>query len=206
VTHYIANSDISRQRIADTYGRDAAVVHPPVEVERFSPGEPDDYFLFVGQVVGHKRVELALEAAKRAGRRIKIAGDGPDRSRLEAQYGSHAEFLGRVSDVELSDLYKGACALVVPNVEEFGIAAVEVQAAGRPVLGVDAGGLQETVVPGVTGVLVPPDDLDAMTQAMAYVDFHAFSADAIRKNAERFSTDAFTRNLLDEVERVLAIA
>lgn len=131
VDHYIANSELSRQRIADYYGRDASVVHPPVNVDRFAPGDPEDFFLVVTQVVFHNRVELALKAAKMAGRRVKIVGDGPDLPRLKALYPETAEFLGQVSDETLADLYQRALALIVPNVEEFGIAMVEAQAAGR---------------------------------------------------------------------------
>src|SRR5207249_2641477 len=139
------------------YGREATVINPPVDVERFQIGETQDYFLVVGELVPHKRVEIALEAAKRAGQSIKVVGSGPEYGRLSTLYGGTAEFMRRLKDEELARLYAGARALVVPNVEEFGIAAVEAQAAGRPVLGVDAGGLKETVVDGVTGIRLSGD-------------------------------------------------
>jgi glycosyltransferase involved in cell wall biosynthesis len=202
VTHYIANAEITRRRIQDFYGRDARVVHPPVEVERFSPGAPEDFFLAVGEIVGHKRIELALEAARRAGRQIKVVGAGRDLPRLASLYGASAEFVGRVSDAELEDLYARTRALIVPNVEEFGIAAVEAQASGRPVVAVDAGGAQETVVPGKTGVLVPPDDVDALADALANTDFDSFSPEEITKHAAGFSTSAFRKRLLAEVDRL----
>ena len=131
---------LTRERIRRYWGRDAPVVHPPVEVDRFFIGEPADYVLFVGELVRHKRPEVAIEAASAAGRPIKMVGSGPELGRLQARYGRQAEFLGRVADEELARLYAGAAALVVPGVEEFGIAAVEAQASGRPVIAIDSGG------------------------------------------------------------------
>ena len=133
VTHYIANSAITQERIAEYYGRESTIIHPPVDVDRFSIGEPEDWFLVVTEVVRHKRVEIALEAARRAGKQIKVVGTGPDLERLKAEYAGSATFVGRIGDEELTGLYSRARAMVVPNVEEFGIAAVEGQAAGRPV-------------------------------------------------------------------------
>jgi glycosyltransferase involved in cell wall biosynthesis len=201
VDHYIAISELTRQRIADCYGRDASVLHPPVDVDRFSPGDPQDYFLVVAELVRHKRVELALEAARRAGRRVKVVGAGPDLPRLKALYGETAEFLGRVPDSELNSLYSHARALIVPNVEEFGITIVEAQAAGRPVVAADGGGARETIVPESTGVLVPSGDTGALAEALRETDFDRFDVDALIANAARFSTHEFCSRLLAEVDR-----
>jgi glycosyltransferase involved in cell wall biosynthesis len=202
VTHYIANSAVTRQRIEDFWDREASVVHPPVDVDRFEIGVPEDFFLIVCELVGHKRVEHALEAARRVHQPIKVVGAGRELDRLRATYGTTAEFLGRISDRELERLYPRARALIVPNVEEFGIAAVEAQAAGRPVLGADAGGTRETVVDGETGVLVPPWDVGQMAEAIAYTDFDRFSPIRIKEHARRFSTHVFQRRFLSEVSRV----
>lgn len=204
VSRYIANSQITRERIERFYSRDAPIVHPPVDVDRFQAGTPEDFFLVVCEIVRHKRVDVALEAARRARVRLKIAGDGPERPRLEALYGDTAEFVGRVTDAELEDLYARARAAVMPNVEEFGIAGVEAQAAGRPVIGVAAGGARETVVDGVTGVLVPPGDVDELAEAMRSVDFDRFSSEQIRDNALRFSPDRFAQRMREEVERAVS--
>jgi glycosyltransferase involved in cell wall biosynthesis len=205
VTHYVANSQITRERIQRLWGRDAVIVHPPVEVDRFEIGTPEDFFLVVMELVRHKRVELALEAAKRAGKPIKVVGTGPDLERLQALHGDHAEFLGRVDDVGLTDLYSRALGLIVPNVEEFGIAAVEAQAAGRPVVAVDAGGVRETVIDGTTGVLVPVDDVDALAETLASTDFTRFSPERIRQHAYGFSTEAFKHRFTTEVARLAAL-
>lgn len=204
VDHYIANSEITRRRIADFYGRDSNVIHPPVEVERFRPGVPEDFFLVVCELVRHKRANVALEAARLARVPIKVVGGGPELEQLRSAY-PEAEFLGRVGDAELADLYTRARALVVPNVEEFGIAAVEAQAAGRPVIGTDEGGTSETVVPGETGVLVPCGDVVALAEAMRFTDFHAFDAERIADNAARFSTDVFRGRIAVEVEALTGV-
>ena len=202
VTHYVTNSELSRERIQESYGRDSTVVHPPVAVDRFSIGEPEDFFLVVTELVPHKRVTHALEAARLADVPMKVVGGGPDLKRLEREYGSTAEFLGRASDAEITDLYRRARALVVPNIEEFGIVAVEAQASGRPVLAADAGGARETVVPGETGVRVPVDDVEALAEAMREVDWEGFDPRKIREHSMRFSREAFTRRFTEEVARI----
>lgn len=203
VTHYVANSRLTQCRIADFYGRESTVIHPPVDVARFHRAPAEDYFLVVSEVLWHKRVDNALQAARRAGVPIVVVGGGPDLPRLSALYaGPSVTFTGRISDTRLDDLYARARALVVPNVEEFGIAAVEAQAAGRPVIAADGGGATETTIAGETGVLVPPDDVDALAEAMRHVDFDRFDADRIQAHAARFSTDEFRRRFSAEVARL----
>lgn len=204
VTHYIANSRITQERIARFYGREATIVHPPVAVHRFQRSTAEDYFVFVGEVTRHKRVELAIEAALRAGVRLVVVGSGPDLPRLRALHGDRVRFAGRVGDVELATLIARARAQIVPNVEEFGIAAVEAQAAGRPVVAAGAGGALETVVDGETGVLVEPDSVDALAEALREVDFDRFDGARIRANAERFSVEAFQTRMAAEVGRLSA--
>jgi glycosyltransferase involved in cell wall biosynthesis len=203
VTHYIANSQITQSRIAEFYGRESVIVHPPVQVDRFRVAEPEDWFLIVTEVVRHKRVEVALEAARRAGRRITVVGTGPDLERLQGAYAGTATFLGRVDDAELASLYARARALIVANVEEFGIAAVEAQAAGRPVLAADAGGARETVVEGETGYRLPVGDVEALAEAMADPAVESLAPAAIVENAHRFSPERFRSRLMEEVRRAM---
>lgn len=148
---------------------------------------PEDIFLVVGELVVHKRVDLALEAARRAGGHVLVVGDGPERRTLARRYADTAKVVGRVDDPTLSGLYSRARALVMANVEDFGIAAVEAQAAGRPVVSVSSGGATETVLDGRTGVLVPPGDVDAMAEAMRFTDFDRFDPYEALRNAARFS-------------------
>jgi glycosyltransferase involved in cell wall biosynthesis len=173
-------------------------------VDRFTPREPEDYFLVIGELVPHKRTELALEAARLAGTKVKVVGSGLEYRKLFSKYGEQAEFMRRLDDEEMASLLAGAQALIVPSVEEFGIAAVEAQAAGRPVLGVDAGGLQETVVQGETGVLVESATAEALADALGSVDFSAFDSAAIAAHAQQFSVERFQRELRRHVDRAVA--
>jgi glycosyltransferase involved in cell wall biosynthesis len=205
VTRYVANSALTRDRIERFYGIEADVIHPPVAVERFSIGEPEDFALFVGQIVRHKRVEVAVEASRLAQRPIKVVGDGPDLPRLRQLYGSsNVEFLGNVTDAELADLYSRCSALLVPNVEEFGIAAVEAQAAGRPVIAINRGGVRETILDGETGLLVDGDDAASLAEPLRNEDFGRFDPSAIKAHAERFSANSFRNAFKTLVDRYAA--
>jgi glycosyltransferase involved in cell wall biosynthesis len=202
VDAYIAISQLSRARIKRYYHRDATVIHPPVETERFTPGEPGEKLLIVSEIVRHKRLEVALEAARRAHAPIRVVGTGPDHAALSQAY-PEAEFLGRANDEELAELYASARAVIVPSMEEFGITAVEAQAAGRPVIAAAAGGALETVLDGSTGLLVPLNDIDAFQRAIEAVDDLEFDLAGAVRNAERFSVATFQQRLADEVRRVL---
>ena len=202
VDHFIANSRITQERIAEFWGRDSVIVHPPVDVHRFAIGKPEDFFLIVGELVPHKRVADALLAAETAGKRVKIVGTGPETPRLRSRFGHVAEFLGRVQDDHLTDLMARARAVIVPNVEEFGIVGVEANAAGRPVIGPDRGGTSETIVDGMTGVLFPSGDYDALAEIMREVDFDGFDPMANRRSALRFRAEVFRERLRAEVRRL----
>jgi glycosyltransferase involved in cell wall biosynthesis len=199
---YLAISELSRERIRRYYGRDATIVHPPVETERFVPGVPGDSLLVVSEVVRHKRLQVALEAARRARAPIRVAGAGPDLQALREAY-PEAEFLGRVGDAELAGLYASARAVIVPSMEEFGITAVEAQAAGRPVIAAAAGGALETVIDGVTGRLVALDDIEAFRAAIEGVDALGLAPAAAVENAQRFSVAVFQRRIAEQVELAL---
>jgi glycosyltransferase involved in cell wall biosynthesis len=204
VDHYVANSQITRERIRHVYGRDAEVVHPPVAVERFRADRiPGDALLVVSEIVPHKRIEVALEAARMTGTPIKLVGSGPAHAQLSAAY-PEAEFLGRVGDERLTELYASARAVIVPGTEEFGITAVEAQAAGRPVIAAAAGGALETVLDGRTGRLVEAGDPRAFADAieeLARLDLDP--AEAVR-NAQRFSIAVFQERLAAAVDSALA--
>jgi glycosyltransferase involved in cell wall biosynthesis len=202
VDFYIAISDLSRARIARYYGRDAPIIHPPVETHRFSPGQAGDSLLVVSELVRHKRVHVALEAARRARTPIRVVGSGPEHAALSQAY-PEAEFLGRAGDEELAELYATARALIVPSMEEFGITAVEAQAAGRPVIAAAAGGALETVLDAETGRLVELDDVESFARAIGEIDSLHFDPARAVANAERFSVAAFQRKLSAEVTRTL---
>jgi glycosyltransferase involved in cell wall biosynthesis len=203
VDSYIANSQLTQERIRLYYGREATIIHPPVETHRFVRGEPGDALLVVSELVAHKRVHVALEAARRAGVPIQVVGSGPDYAALSEAH-PEASFLGRASDADLVELYATARAVIVPGIEEFGITAVEAQAAGRPVIAARAGGALETVLDGETGRLANLDDVDSFARAIAEIDTLDFDPERAVRHAMRFSVAEFHRRLSEHVERVLA--
>jgi len=197
VDAYIAISELGRERIRRCYGRDAAIVHPPVETHRFKVGAPGEALLVVSELVRHKHVHVALEAARLAGMPIRVVGSGPEHAALSHAF-PEADFLGRAGDEQLVELYASARAVLVPSVEEFGITAVEAQAAGRPVIAAAAGGALETVLDGRTGRLAKPD-AQSFARAIAELDELSFDPLNAVGNAERFSVAAFQRRLADHV-------
>jgi glycosyltransferase involved in cell wall biosynthesis len=202
VDAYFAISELSRDRIKRYYGRESTIIHPPVETHRFSPGQPGDSLLLVSELVRHKRLEVALDAARRARAPIQVVGSGPDHAALRAAY-PEAEFLGRASDTDLAELYASARAVIVPSMEEFGITAVEAQAAGRPVIAAGAGGALETVLDGQTGRLAVLDDVESFTRAIEGIDDLDFDPAHAVRNAERFSVAAFQQRLSEQVAEVV---
>jgi glycosyltransferase involved in cell wall biosynthesis len=205
VDHFIAISREVSGRIARHYRRSSEVIHPPVDTEKFTPNgrEPEDFYLVVGRLVGYKRIDLAIEAANRLRRRLVIVGDGADRKRLESLAGPTIEFLGRRSDEEIADLYARCRALLFPGFEDFGIAPVEAQAAGRPVIGFGRGGLAETVIDSVTGVFFAEQTIESMTDALSRFETMEFDRAACRGNAMRFERAEFRRRLACAIDREL---
>lgn len=199
-THYLSVGRLSQSYIRDYWGIDTPIVRQPVELDRFAPApEREDYALVVGELVRHKRIDQALEAARRAGVPIKIVGDGADGERLRTLYAGSAEFLGRVDDERLAELYSRARVLVMTAVEEFGLTAVEAQASGCPVLAGAAGGVLETVIDGETGVLVPEGNVDAFAAVLSDDALDRLSVEAMVASAQRFSIAAFYEDLVDQI-------
>jgi glycosyltransferase involved in cell wall biosynthesis len=205
VDRYVTNSRTTRARINKYFGRDSRVVHPPVETSRFVPGEVGRHYLVLSELVSHKRIDTAVRAFTRLGLPLIVAGDGPDRRRLRRLAGTTVRFRGRVSDAEAEQLLSTCQALVVTGVEEFGIAAVEAQAAGRPVIAAEAGGALETVVDGVTGCFWNGGPAE-LAEAVRSFDAEAIDPADCVENARRFNSDAFRRNLPREVDAALAAA
>ncbi len=204
VDRYIANSETTRRRIARYFTRDAEVVHPPVEVERFSPGVVGDHYAVLSELMPHKRIELAVRAFNELRRPLVIIGDGPDARRLRRLAGPTIRFTGRVSDAEVARLLATSRALVVTATEEFGIAAVEAQAAGRPVVALDEGGVTETVQEGRTGVFYDEATPEALAAAIAAFDPDSIDPAACVVNARRFGREAFAREIRANVDLALA--
>jgi glycosyltransferase involved in cell wall biosynthesis len=145
VDEFIANSNNVRHRIQKAWRRDARVVHPPVAVETFYWRPPEDYYLIVSELVPYKRVDVAVRAFATLGRRLLVAGDGPEFTHLKRMARSNIEFCGRVPDSELRDLLARSRALIVPGEEDFGMTPVEAMASGKPVVALGRGGSLESV-------------------------------------------------------------
>ena len=195
VTRFVANSRHVAGRIGRYYNRQATVLHPPVDTGFFAPwaADPEPYFLVVSALVPYKRIDVAIDAARLAGVPLRVVGSGPDLARLRARAGASAQFLGNLDNDGLRTQYRGARALVLPAVEDFGIAPVEAMACGRPVIALGEGGATETVVPGVTGWLVAEQTAAAFADAMraaaaATVDPHAIAAHAAAFSTPRFES------------------
>jgi glycosyltransferase involved in cell wall biosynthesis len=208
VTQFVANSTHTRDRIRRAYGRDATVVPPPVDVAWFDldPAVPrEDFFLVVSALEPYKRVDLAIDAANRAQLPLRIVGDGSLEPSLAARAGPTVELLGRVPHDELRDLYRRARALLFPQVEDFGLAAVEAQACGCPVIAYAAGGALDTVTPA-SGRLLRDQAVPTWADAMRSFAAGNFDPLACRANAERFSNDAFDASILALASELLGPA
>jgi glycosyltransferase involved in cell wall biosynthesis len=205
VDYFIANSSNVADKIAKYYRRDAAVIHPPVNVDRFNPVDaPRPYFLVISRLVSYKRVELAVEAFTRLGLPLKVAGDGPERDRLRRIAGPNIDFLGYVDDEEIQELLTGCLALIFPGEEDFGIVPVEAMAAGRPVIGYGRGGLTESVVDRRTGLFFSRPTVESLIDAVSRFSVSDFDPKRISKYAEKFSRERFKREMADFIEAKVA--
>jgi glycosyltransferase involved in cell wall biosynthesis len=203
VDAYVANSQTTRRRVARYFGREATVLHPPVEVARFAPGTPGDAYVVLSELMPHKRIDVAVRAFNELRLPLVIVGNGPDARRLHRLAGPTVSFTGRVSDGEAARLLARARALVVTATEEFGIAAVEAQAAGRPVIALHEGGVRETVIEGETGAFFDRAEPAQLAAAVRSFDALAIDPDACVANARRFDTAHFRRGLRAVVELAL---
>ncbi len=203
VDHFVAISRFIAERIRRCYGRPSDVIHPPVDVARFRIDDaPGDYYLVVSALAPYKRVDLAIEAARRRRARLLVVGTGPEERRLRALAGPTVEFLGWRDDAEVADLYARCRALLFPSVEDFGIAPLEAMASGRPVIALGQGGALETVVPpggaaAPTGLLFEAQTVEALVEAMARLEAGAdrFEPKALRQRAEAFDRPVFRERI-----------
>ncbi len=203
--HFVAISREIQRRIRRYYRRESVIIYPPVDVERFRPAaQHGDYYLVVSRLVPYKRIDLAVRAFTALGLPLVIAGEGRDRTALEAMAGPTITFLGRVPDAELPALMARCRALIFPGREDFGITPVEAQAAGRPVIAYGEGGALDTVIERETGTFFSEPTPQALAQAVLRFDAEAVDPLACRANAERFAAGRFRRAILEAVEAVLA--
>lgn len=194
VDHFIANSRFVEERIRKYYGRGSEVVYPPVDTEFFTPSPLHgraDFYLAPGALVPYKRVDKVIEAFNTLGRRLIIAGDGPELNRLRKMAKPNVEFCGWVTDEELRHLYRSAKALVTAAREDFGIVAIEAQACGCPVVAFGAGGSSETIEDGINGILFAEQNVDDIVRAIPRFETMTWPLEQVRHQVERFSRENF---------------
>ncbi len=212
VDYFVANSQNVAARIRKFYRRESEVIHPPVNVSRVElVRHVGDYYLVVGQLVNYKRVDLAIEACNRLGRRLRIVGVGEEYKRLRRLAGATVSFVGALSDAELREQYASCRALLFPGEEDFGIVPVEAQAHGRPVIAFGRGGVRETVVPAFedgctgpeqsTGIFFGEQTVDSLAQAILLFEAmeSRFCPEFIRSHVQRFDK----RNFLEKMGRLV---
>jgi glycosyltransferase involved in cell wall biosynthesis len=201
VDAFVAGSYNAARRIWKYYRRESEVLQPPIDAAAFSP-QPDhgDYFLVLARLQPYKRLDLAVEACTRLGLPLHVVGDGPDRSRLQRLAGPTVRFLGRVPDQEVANQLAGCRALIWPGEEDFGLAPLEAQASGRPVIALEAGGALETVKGDETGMFFSTPTVESLVHALESFTDH-YDPAALRRHALRFDQAAFTERLYGLLSR-----
>lgn len=197
----IANSEVTQERIKKYYKRPSTVIHPPVDIDRFTPppkGERSGYVLW-GRHVPYKRFDLAIEACNQLGAQLTIIGSGSDTARLRKLAGPTVKFTGRVSDKELVRLAQSAKGFLFPNEEDFGISAVESLAAGTPVIAYAKGGALDIVQDGETGVLFNHQTVESLVAAMKRFETLSFLPATLHRKAKRFDKGFFDTKIMKVV-------
>lgn len=208
VDHFVAISHWVARLIEWAYGRTAEVIYPPVDVEKFAPLTPrEDYYIVVSRMAPHKKVPVIVEAFARLGRPLIVVGTGDEWEQVAARAhcAANIQLLGWQPPEKLPELLGRARAFVHLGEDDFGIALVEAQAAGCPVIALGRGGARETVVAGKTGVLFDDQSVEGIMQAVqAFEDSVRFDERVICRNAERFSRERFEREMGALVEQTYA--
>lgn len=196
---FVAISQVIQERIRRCYGRPSALIYPAIEVDTFPTSDDvDDYFLVVSRLIPYKRIDLAIEACNRLKLPLKIVGTGRSRAALERLAGPTVEFLGKVDDVTLRQMYARCRALIFPGEEDLGLTPIETQAAGRPVVALGQGGTTETIIEGETGVFFPEQSVDSLVAALQRFDHRDFDSRRIRAHVRsRFDFAVFREQFLE---------
>ncbi|MBC8161691.1 MAG: glycosyltransferase [Roseiflexaceae bacterium] len=199
---FIANSREVAARIKRYYNRDALVIPPPVELGPYEAREPEDFYLAGGRLIPYKRLDLVVQAFNALKLPLVIFGEGRDRANLEAQAGPHVRFAGYVSEQQRRDLFARCRAFIFPGEEDFGITPLEAMAAGRPVIAYAAGGVLDTVVPGLSGRFFHEPTAAALAAAVAESRSDSYNAHDIRHHAEGYSHEVFAQRIRAVVDSI----
>jgi len=214
VTHFVAISRTVAQRIADSYGRTSLIIYPPVDARFYTPSDQprEDFYLCVSALVPYKRIDLAVGACNRLGRRLVVVGAGPERRRLARLAGPTVELVGRCTDRQVRDYLRRARALLFPGNEDFGIVPLEAQACGAPVIAFGQGGATETVLPADqtgqgTGLFFQRQECESLCRAIRRLEAnpHWFNSQLARQQAERFAAECFERELVGYLRHVAGL-
>jgi glycosyltransferase involved in cell wall biosynthesis len=201
VDKFVAISKAVQERIKRFYSRESDIIYPPVDFERFKPhGTTQDYFLIVSRLREYKRIDLAVSACTELKLPLKVIGTGTAEKKLKKIAGPTVEFLGYKSDEDVVRYIQQCRAFIFPGEEDFGIAPVEAQAAGRPVIAFGAGGALDTIVEGKTGLFFTQPTIESLAKKIQEFTQITFHKEACRKNAERFSCQEFKKNIREYVE------
>jgi glycosyltransferase involved in cell wall biosynthesis len=201
VDSFIANSREVQKRIKKYYERTSTVIYPPVDTTKFTPrANPDNFFLTGGRLVPYKRFDLTIKTFNRLGFKLKIFGEGPAFKEYRKLAARNIEFLGRVSDETKVELFERALAFIHPQVEDFGIAAVEAMAAGRPVIAFSAGGALETILPGITGEFFSEQEWETLADALIRFQPEKYNSKTIQNHAKQFDVGVFKDKIREFVD------
>jgi glycosyltransferase involved in cell wall biosynthesis len=201
--HFVANSQVVANRIRLAYNRTAEVIHPPIDVERFRPSaDIGDYYVVLSRLISYKRIDLAVRACSQRRKKLMVIGDGPDRKNLEALAGPSVRFLGRLSDADVEHVVSGGRALLFPGEEDFGMAPLEVAAAGRPTIAYKAGGALETILENRTGLFFDQQTPEHLGDSIERFERQQWSMKVLRQHAEAFSVEVFQYRLRSFLRRV----
>jgi len=202
VDRYVAISHYVASRIDRYYNREADVIYPPVDTTFYRPdgSKSRGYFVVVSALVPYKRVDMAIEACRLAGVELRIVGTGPEDKRLQSLANSTVKFMSHQTKEQLRELYRGSQGFLLTGEEDFGIAPLEAQACGRPVIALGRGGALETVDDGVTGLLVKTDDAESFADAIQIAGQQEFDPNRLHAAASRFSPAVFYKNMRTALE------
>ena len=206
VDHYVAISKAIRDRIEQVYRRESIIIYPPVMVKKYMKEVPPpiekNYFLIVSRLGGHKRVDLAIKVFnKLKNKQLVIIGDGPMKAKYQEMAGDNIIFKGRLTDEATIGYYQNCLAFLYPQEEDFGITAIEAQAAGKPVIGYGNGGLLDTVINGETGLYFEKQTVKDMANVIKEFVPNGFSSQKCIKNAKNSSEEIFQEKIEKLVEK-----